>query len=128
MKSLFFIGAFIVILTGCSMFKEDSETVKNEAKFIKEEKAQQPKLGGWYPVFFNKYNKAEVRSIVNTIKAGKVKKIIITYNQNEELAKEIRAGIQRKISFDVEMKQVINKDTDKLKFDHDKVVVTVYSK
>lgn len=83
-------------------------------------------VGGWYPVFFNKYDQKQVDAIIDSIKNGRVKRITITYDNNKSLAEQVKAGIQKELNFAVMMDHVQNKDTDTVQYDHDKVVVTVY--
>ena len=82
--------------------------------------------GGWYPVFFNRYDQAKVDSIIDSIINGRVKRINITYDNNKVLAEQVKEGIQKELNFAVKMEQVKPKDTKTVKFEHDRVVVTVY--
>lgn len=85
-------------------------------------------VGGWYPIFFSNYDQSQVDSIVESIKAGRVAKIEVTYDQNKELADKVVGGIQSHVNFAVSKKQVVTKDTTETQYNHEQVVVTVTSK
>ena len=121
MKNLIVCLIAALICCGCTLFEKQDQatsTKKPQTKTV---------IGGWYPVFFDKYDQTKVDGIISAIKEGHAKRITITYDRNEELAKEITAKIQEKLNFAVEMKQVKNKDTETLKYNHDKAVVTVFT-
>lgn len=82
-------------------------------------------IGGWYPVFFNKYDQKQVDQIVDQIKAGKVESVKITYDKSTKLAKKIQLRIERKTHFKPELTQVVNQDTATTQYNHTQVVVTV---
>ena len=83
-------------------------------------------VGGWYPVFFDKYDAAQVRTIVDNIRAGHVARVTITYDDNYILAKQILSKIQEQVNFAVEFEQIKRQDGT-AKFNHKRVVVTVYN-
>lgn len=83
-------------------------------------------VGGWYPVFFNEYNKKQVDQIIQQVKDGKVDSIKISYDQSAKLAKKIQARIQAKTNFKVELDHVATQDTATTQYNHTQVVVTVY--
>lgn len=85
-------------------------------------------VGGWYPVFFNKYSNTKVLEIVDGIKTGKIKRLIISYDENKLLAMQIRTNIQAKVNFAIQMEHVPLTDSDSTQFNHSQVVVTVYTR
>ena len=94
----------IIIIAGCSSTTE----LQKEAK--PEHSLQKKLIGGWYPVFFEKYDQLKIDSIIKSISEGRVKEVTITYDKNKILAQKILAGIQSKINFAVKMDHVELKD------------------
>ncbi|MCF7790907.1 MAG: hypothetical protein K9L78_04430 [Victivallales bacterium] len=122
MKKFLLIIAIICLCAGCqTKNRKDCQPNKN----MRCKKNQL--IGGWYPVFFNKYNKKKVNEIIDTIADGRAKRVSISYDENKKLADKILAAIQTKLNFAVEMKHVSPKDGS-AKFDHSKVVVTIHLK
>ena len=122
MKNLIVCLIAALICCSCTLFEKQDQptsTKKPQNKTV---------VGGWYPVFFDKYDQTKVDGIIDAIKDGHAKRITITYDMNEKLAEEITAKIQEKLNFAVEMKQVKNKDTKTLKYSHNKAVVTVFTR
>lgn len=90
--------------------------------------AAKPNLvGGWYPIFFNEYSSEKVNSIIESIKAKRVKRIMISFDQNKNLALKIESAIQSKVNFAIELNENHQQD-DTAQYDHNKVVVTIWSK
>lgn len=85
-------------------------------------------IGGWYPVFFNEYSNVKVQEIVDGIKTGKIKRLIISYDENKSLAMQIRTNVQAKVNFAVQMEHVPLTDSSSTQFNHSQVVVTVYTR
>lgn len=83
-------------------------------------------VGGWYPIFFDTYSSEKVNQIVASIKAKKVKRILISYDENDCLASKIKKNISSKTNFPIEMDQVHQEDNT-AQFNHMRVVVTVWS-
>ena len=104
------------------------KSCKQKCKHQKKECTSNDKqlIGGWYPVFFDKFDRAKVDSIIDSIKQNRVKSITISYDQNEELAEKVKEAIQEELNFAVMMDQTKTEDTDTVEFDHNRVVVTVY--
>lgn len=84
-------------------------------------------VGGWYPVFFNQYSDIKIQHIIMGIKKGKVSKLIVSYDKNQVLAKQIVTTIQATTDFNVQLEHVELVD-DTVQYNHDQVVVTVYTK
>ncbi|MBX9866709.1 MAG: hypothetical protein K2Y14_07310 [Burkholderiales bacterium] len=84
-------------------------------------------VGGWYPVFFNQYSDIKIQHIIMRIKNGKVSKLIVSYDKNQVLAKQIVTTIQATTDFNVQLEHVELVD-DTAQYNHDQVVVTVYTK
>lgn len=85
-------------------------------------------VGGWYPVFFHEYSNRKVQEIINSISSGKVKRLIISYDENKSLAMQIRTNIQAKVNFAIQMEHVPLTDSDSTQFNHSQVVITVYTR
>jgi endonuclease G, mitochondrial len=117
------LGATAIGLSGCKCCSIDQKTTEVKPVIQK----QKQMVGGWYPVFFNKYEQKKVDSIIKAITDNRVKKISVTYDKNKELAEKVVEGIQSQLNFAVEMEYVSPKDGS-AKFDHSRVVVTVYQK
>lgn len=84
-------------------------------------------VGGWYPVFFNQYSDIKIQHIIMGIKKGKVSKLIVSYDKNQVLAKQIVTTIQATTDFNVQLEHVELVD-DTAQYNHDQVVVTIYTK
>lgn len=84
-------------------------------------------VGGWYPVFFNQYSDIKIQHIIMGIKKGKVSKLIVSYDKNQVLAKQIVTTIQATTDFNVQLEHVELVD-DTVQYNHDQVVVTIYTK
>ena len=127
MRIIFIITAVLILCSGCAVDKEkNTSTLKDEPVQKEPVKKNRQMVGGWYPVFFDKYDQAEVDSIIDSIKNGRVKRITITYDNNKKLAEQIKEGNQKELNFAVMMDQVKTKDTKTVQYEHDRVVVTVY--
>lgn len=85
-------------------------------------------VGGWYPVFFHEYSNSKVQEIINSISSGKVKRLIISYDDNKSLAMQIRTNIQAKVNFAIQMEHVPLTDSSSTQFNHSQVVITVYTR
>ena len=84
-------------------------------------------VGGWYPVFFDSYSEPKVTQIIDSIKAKKVKKIVISFDENKKLALQIKRTIQSQANIAVELSHLIRAKDDMAKYDHKKVVVTIWN-
>jgi endonuclease G, mitochondrial len=127
MKAILIIAAVLTLCSGCVVDKgKNSSSLKDG--LLKEAKRSDNKqiIGGWYPIFFDTYDQLAVNSIIDSIKDGLVKRIIITYDSNKKLAGQIKENIQKELNFAVMLKQVKTKDTKTVQYEHDRVVVTVY--
>jgi len=115
----------LFITVGCECQKSKSICAKKAAKNCP---AKKQIIGGWYPVFFKSYNQKQVDSVIQSIKADKVKTITITYDSNKELADKIKENIQKELNFAIEVNHVELKNTDTVKFNKEQVTLTVHSK
>jgi endonuclease G, mitochondrial len=118
------LGVAAIGLAGCKSCNLEQKKQEPNATVAQTQKQM---VGGWYPVFFNKYEQKKVDSIIKAITDNKAKRITITYDDNKQLAEKILEAIQSQLNFAVEMEHVSPKDGS-AKFDHSKVVVTVYQK
>ena len=102
---------------------DESSTLSNKVSGVTEHV-----VGGWYPVFFDKYSEIKIDQIISTINEGRVKRITVDYDRNKTLAVKIMKKIQSKTKFSVELHASHPKDSDTIKYKHEQVVVTVWSK
>jgi hypothetical protein len=85
------------------------------------------KIGGWYPVFFDQEDQALLQKIIDQSKSGLVSKLIVDFDQNTALAKNIIDTLKANCQCVVESRLSKNQDTDSVKFNHQRVTVLVYS-
>lgn len=85
------------------------------------------KVGGWYPVFFDQEDQALLQKIIDQSKSGLVSKLIVDFDQNTALAKNIIDTLKANCQCVVESRLSDNRDTDSVKFNHQRVTVLVYS-
>jgi hypothetical protein len=85
------------------------------------------KVGGWYPVFFDQEDQALLQKIIDQSKSGLVSKLIVDFDQNTALAKNIIDTLKANCQCVVESRRSENRDTDSVKFNHQRVTVLVYS-
>lgn len=117
-----------LIYLGLAFFLTSSLALASESMPVAPSTQHQPVIGGWYPVFFDNYDQTKVNSIINTIQENRAKRVVVLYDQNTALANQIIAGIQSKVNFAIERSQDMAKDTATTKYNHTRVVVTVYTK
>jgi hypothetical protein len=84
-------------------------------------------VGGWYPVFFEQEDQALLQNIIDKSKSGLVSKLIVDYDKNLTLAKKITDVLKANCQCVVESRLSENRDTDSVKFNHQRVTVLVYS-
>ena len=85
------------------------------------------KVGGWYPVFFDQEDQALLQKIIDQSKSGLVSKLIVDFDQNTALAKTIIDTLKANCQCVVESRLSENRDTESVKFNHQRVTVLVYS-
>lgn len=85
------------------------------------------KVGGWYPVFFDQEDQALLQKIIEQSKNGLVSKLIVDFDKNTALAKNIIDTLKANCQCVVESRLSENRDTDSVKFNHQRVTVLVYS-
>ena len=92
-----------------------------------ERMVQRPKapVGGWYPVFFDKYSVEKIDQIMDRFDTGKVNNMMVTYDTNEELANKIAKNLRILTGEDIQVKHTPQQDTDQVQYDHDRVTVLV---
>ena len=84
-------------------------------------------VGGWYPVFFDQYSESGVAQVVSSIKAQKVKRILISFDKNKSLALKIGQYIYAQTKFSPEF-QYNHHEDDTARYDHNRVVLIIWSK
>ena len=85
------------------------------------------KIGGWYPVFFDQEDQTLLQNIIDQSKGGLVSKLIVDFDNNATLAKNIIDILRANCQCVVETRRSENRDTESVKFDHQRVTVLVYS-
>ncbi len=84
------------------------------------------KIGGWAPVFFNKYDAKEIDRINQQILDKKIKAVKISYSKNMyKLAIRIKKNLHYHY-IKVDMNLLNLKDTDGISYNHNQVVLTLY--
>ena len=87
--------------------------------------ADQPRLGAWYPVFFEQYSEQKVKEIIANIQAGRIAGIEIHYDTNIELAKKLLNTIEAQSSLKVKMMQERPPESSGITYKRDQVSVIV---
>lgn len=85
-------------------------------------------VGGWYPVFFESFDKNKLDQIIKSYNNGNVKNLIISFDNNNALASQINNYILDNSNLTPQMNYEPNTDTPTVQYEHSKVVLTVYSK
>lgn len=122
LKLIFIMLVFFNFVFGQSL---TNESLEPESKAVSE---SQTLVGGWYPVFFNKYSNKKVNKIINSIKEGHVKKVEISFDKNDSLAIKIKNKIELKTKFPVVLRATHTEDTKETQYNHNLVVVTIWNK
>lgn len=82
-------------------------------------------LGGWYPVFLTNYNESEILGLIS--KKDHIKSIKIDYDYQKDLAFKVFNKLQENnINVSIEKSKMVDSDT--VKYEHNKVSLTVFSK
>ncbi len=121
MKLIYFVLCLVGYVYAEANYSSNDATPEVESSINKP-----ARIGGWYPVFFDRYNESQIQSIVNNIKVGRVAKVLITYDENQALAKKLFTKIQSQVSLTIGLNQVKLQDGS-AQFNHKRVVVTVYN-
>lgn len=87
-----------------------------------------PKLGGWYPVFFDQYLALKVDEIITNIRTGKVASVQIQYDRNVELAMQITRQIQSQTDLPIELTQISPPESAGVSYERNRVVAIIHSK
>jgi hypothetical protein len=95
----------------------------------------QTMVGGWYPMFFNTFDqdtRDQIDSFITKANNGCVKSSELSYDQNELLKNQILNYIKSKenlakSNLNLTINQQKNTDDDNTKYNHEQVVITVYS-
>ncbi len=83
-------------------------------------------VGGWYPVFFKRADPQQLNEILKKLNQGACASISYP-NEQKPLEKEIDVFF-KKNGFELESKKSDCTDNDTQKCDHDRVIVTVWTK
>lgn len=87
-----------------------------------------PKIGGWYPVFFDDYSLAKLDQIISNIQKGNVASIQIQYDRNSELAKEIQTQIESQTNIKVILIQSSPPDSQTVSYERKRVTAIIHSR
>lgn len=120
----------LLSLIACTANQAPKGNISNDAQIqVASPKvvASAPLVGGWYPVFFDKYDSVAVNSIIKSYQEGHVKKAVISYDKNYALAKKILAKLQMQKGMNIEFEHTPLEDGS-AQFNHTRVVVVVYNK
>lgn len=82
-------------------------------------------VGGWYPVFFTNYNESEILGLIS--RKDHIKSVKIDYDIQKDLAFNIFNKLKEN-NIDVSIEKSKMVDTDTIQYEHNKVILTVYSK
>lgn len=124
MKNILY-GICLMVLSGLVMAMGHSSTTAVKGG---EFESSAHVVGGWYPVFFDDYSAVKVNQIITSIKEGRVSKISINYDQNQALADNIHQTIISKTNVDAKLVRTSPPQDNTVKYNHMRVVVTVWSK
>lgn len=86
--------------------------------------------GNWYPIFFNNFDVQKLNDLIDKANKGCIKKSQLTYDQNEILKNQIVNYINNKTTeakINLNIEREINVDTSETKYQHNQVIITVYS-
>jgi endonuclease G len=109
---------------------ENAHTSANSPKIKlpeKEESPSIPKVGGWYPVFFDGFSTDKVNDILAKIKAGSIASIEIQYDQNATLAKQLASQIESQAAFPVKLTQSSPTDSTSVQYERKRVVAIIHT-
>lgn len=82
-------------------------------------------IGGWYPVFFDRYSVEKIDEIVERYRDGKIKQIRVIYDENSELANKISKNLSVLTGTTIKPIHQPNTDTPETQYDHHRVVVEI---
>lgn len=83
-------------------------------------------MGGWYPVFFDKYSVSKIDEIVDKYNSGNIKQIRILYDDNYELAQRISKNLSVLTGENISPIHSPNIDTEQTQYNHEQVVVEIH--
>ncbi len=85
-------------------------------------------VGGWYPVFFETFDKSRLDKMIASSKSGNISKVIISFDNNNALANQINDYFINNSTITPQMNYEPTHDSPTVQYEHSKVVLTVYSK
>jgi endonuclease G len=85
-------------------------------------------MGGWYPVFFDRFSPEKVAAIISNIKAGKVDSVQIQYDRNLELAQMLAQEIGAQSTLQATLSQSSPPDSPNVSYERNRVIAIVRSK
>jgi endonuclease G, mitochondrial len=87
-----------------------------------------PKIGGWYPVFFDDYSQAKLDQVIKSIQVGRVSRVDIQYDRNSELAQKIQTQIESQTRLKTELIQSSPPNTPAVTYERNRVALIVRTK
>lgn len=124
------IWLMLLSLIACTASHAPKGNISNDAQIqvlSSKHLASTPLVGGWYPVFFDKYDRGAVDAIVKNYQSGHIKKVVISYDKNYALAKQILVKLQTQKGMYIQFEHTPLEDGS-AQFNHTRVVVVVYNK
>lgn len=87
-----------------------------------------PKVGGWYPIFFDQFSPEKIAALNTNIAAGKVASVEVQYDRNLELAKQIERAITSTKTTPVVLTQNSPPPSNEVSYERNRVIAIVRSK
>ncbi len=87
-----------------------------------------PKLGGWYPIFFDQFSPAKIADLNANIAAGRVASVEVQYDRNLELAQQIEGAITSTKTTPVFLTQNSPPQANEVSYERNRVIAIVRSK
>jgi hypothetical protein len=82
-------------------------------------------IGGWYPIFFDRYSVEKVDDLSEKLNNGDIVSIVVKYDEDYELAKKIARNISVLTGKDIKVKHDPQIDTDTTQYNHSGAVAIV---
>ena len=118
-KNIFFIFSILVFSLNTTYIYADNTSNKSLLP---------ARIGGWYPIFFNNFDKNQLDNIISNYKNGSINNIVLTYDTNQELANQISNYLTNNSNIEFQINQQKNIDTSETQYNHEQVILTIYNK
>ncbi|OYZ36496.1 MAG: endonuclease, partial [Polynucleobacter sp. 16-46-70] len=87
-----------------------------------------PKVGGWYPIFFDQFSPEKIAALNTNIAAGRVASVEVQYDRNLELAQQIERAITSTKTTPVVLTQNSPPPSNEVSYERNRVIAIVRSK